>query len=566
MTKPPTGRLSLNLNSNRVILTAAMFKFKKIPHTFAIVFFIIIVAATLTWVLPAGKYTEQKQLVNGEELTTMVFRYDNSLPESQSQNTGSGGKPQTWQVFAALFKGFVKQSNIIIFILMIGGAFWIMNQSRAIDVGILAFLRFTHGLERYKFIRKLGVHNIVIVLIILMFSIFGAVFGMSEETIAFIIILVPLAIRMGYDSIVGVCMVYVAAHIGFAGAVLNPFTIGIAQGLAKIPLFSGIEYRIFCWAVINFVGIAFVLFYARKVKRNPMRSNVYEEDAYWRQKESENLETIEYQTPKAAWVVYSVILAALIAFSIYHPVSKLSIGNSSVTFSVLPISTLLFALGGLLTLRRSVHFFILHLLAFTILFLIIGVMGYGWYVMEIATLFMALGIASGLSMGHSADKISRLFLEGAKDILSAAVIVGLAGGIIVILEDGGVIDTILYSLSKGMADFGKIASIGVMYTIQTIINIIIPSGSAKAALTMPIMAPFSDLIGVSRQATVMAFQFGDGFTNMITPTSGVLIGALGVARIPYDKWVKWIWPLMLMLIVIGFLLLIPTVLFRLNGF
>jgi uncharacterized ion transporter superfamily protein YfcC len=409
-------------------------------------------------------------------------------------------------------------------------------------------------------------NNIVLVLIMLMFSLFGAIFGMSEETIAFVIILVPLAIRMGYDSIVGVCMVYVAAHIGFAGAVLNPFTIGIAQGLADIPLFSGIEYRIFCWIVLNLVGISFILYYANRVKKKPMLSPVYKEDAYWREKGEGDVENIEYHTPLAAWIVFGLVQASLIAFSFIYPVSVLTIGNSSITVSIIPVSAALFAIGGIVTLRKSVHFFILHLLAFTILYLIIGVMGYGWYVMEIATLFMAMGIAAGLSMSHTADKIARLFLEGVKDILAAAVIVGLAGGIIVILDDGGVIDTILYGLSKSMADFGNIASIGVMYFIQTVINVVIPSGSAKAAITMPIMAPFSDLIGISRQATVMAFQFGDGFTNMITPTSGVLIGALGVARVPYEKWVKWVLPMLLTLIIIGFLLLIPTVTMQLNGF
>jgi uncharacterized ion transporter superfamily protein YfcC len=186
--------------------------------------------------------------------------------------------------------------------------------------------------------------------------------------------------------------------------------------------------------------------------------------------------------------------------------------------------------------------------------------------MEIATLFMALGIASGMAINKSADEIAKLFLEGVKDILSAAIIVGLAGGIIVVLEDGGIIDSILYGLSKAMGNFGNVASVGVMYAIQTIINIVIPSGSAKAAITMPIMAPFSDLIGISRQATVMAFQFGDGFTNMITPTSGVLIAVLGVARIPYHKWVKWVWPLILTVVILGFLLLIPTVTMKLNGF
>ena len=153
-----------------------------------------------------------------------------------------------------------------------------------------------------------------------------------------------------------------------------------------------------------------------------------------------------------------------------------------------------------------------------------------------------------------------------KDIMSAALVVGLAGGIIVILQDGKVIDTILFNLAKGMEGLGQVATVGMMYVIQTLINLVIPSGSAKAALTMPIMAPFSELIGLSKQATVMAFQFGDGFTNLITPTSGVLIAVLGVSRIPYDKWFKWAWKFILVLVILGFLLLIPTVLIPMNGF
>jgi uncharacterized ion transporter superfamily protein YfcC len=537
---------------------------KKVPHTYVIVFSIIVIAAIMTWFIPPGKYVKETKIIDGKEKTEMVFYYQNSLPQehiAKYQPT-----KQTWQVFSALFKGFVKQSNIIIFILMIGGAFWIMNESKAIDIGILAFLKFTRRIENNKFMRMLGVDNIIIILIMLMFSVFGAVFGMSEETIAFAIILVPLAISMGYDSIIGVCMVYVAAHLGFAGAVLNPFTIGIAQGLAGIPLFSGIEYRIFAWVVINALGIVFVLYYARKIKLNPKLSPVYNEDEYWRRREQNETTEIKYYTPKIAWFVFGAIVLVLTLFSLIHSTTMLKIGNSSVSLSLLPVLTVIFAVFGFISLRKSVHFFILLLLAYTIIFLIVGVMGYDWYVMEIATLFMALGIASGLSINKSADEIAKLFLEGVKDILSAAIIVGLAGGIIVVLEDGGVIDSILYGLSKAMGNFGNIASVGVMYLIQTIINIVIPSGSAKAAITMPIMAPFSDLIGISRQATVMAFQFGDGFTNMITPTSGVLIAVLGVARIPYHKWVKWVWPFILTIVILGFLLLIPTVTMKLNGF
>ncbi len=530
-----------------------MSKKRKIPHTYAIIFYIIIIAAALTWVIPGGEYVAVVADVDGRVEKEMVFQQVES-------------NPQTWQIFAALFKGFERQAGIIVFILMIGGAFWILNASKAIDVGILSFLKFTRKLERYKLFRVMGVDNIVITLVMVLFSIFGAVFGMSEETIAFIIIMVPLSITMGYDSIVGVSMCFVAAGLGFAGAVLNPFTIGIAQGIAELPLFSGFEYRLFSWLIINVVGIGYVLRYAKRVKKDPSKSPVYQNDTFWREKGKVDLDTIEFKTTISAWVVYGIILAALIIFSVIYPMTEMKIGNASMILPMLPISTILFAISGPINLRKSSHFFVLSLLLYTILFLIIGVMGYGWYIMEIATLFFAMGIFSGVAMGYSANTNVKLFLEGVRDIVSAALVVGLAGGIIIILEDGRVIDSILHSMANAMKDVGQVGAVGIMYIIQTVINIVIPSGSAKAALTMPIMAPFSDLIGLSRQATVMAFQFGDGFTNMITPTSGVLIGVLGVAKIPYDKWVRWITPLMVILMILGFLLLIPTVTIQLSGF
>ena len=548
-------------------------KKRRVPHTFVIVFFIIVIAAMMTWFIPPGKYVSEQV---GEE-TVMTFHYLDELNAGgvSTPSTGSGSgsttaefhaEPQTWQVFSAFYKGFVKQSNIIAFILIIGGAFWIMNKSRAIDMGIFSFLKFTKRLERNKLVRKIGVNNIVIIMVMLLFSLFGSVFGMSEETIAFTLIIIPLAVSMGYDSIVGLCMVYVAAHIGFSGAMLNPFTIGIAQGIAEIPLFTGIGYRAVCWAILTIVGIVFVLWYANKVKKNPQSSIMYEDDAYWRKTADIPEEELERYTPRKAWWVFAFLTIVLIVFSVLYPQTTLKIGNQATTLPLLPIGTAAFALLSVVTLRKTVHYFVLTLLFATVYFLIVGVLGYDWYIMEIASLFLVLGITSGLAVNKSASDIAKLFLEGMGDILSAAVIVGLAGGIVIVLQDGGIIDTILYGLSRSMSNMGKIASAEIMYGIQTLINIVIPSGSAKAAITMPIMAPFSDLIGISRQATVMAFQFGDGFTNMITPTSGVLMAALGVARIPWDKWVRFIWKFILVLVVIGALLLIPTVTMELAGF
>ncbi|HKJ78731.1 MAG TPA: hypothetical protein VKA10_04310 [Prolixibacteraceae bacterium] len=529
---------------------------KKVPHTYVIIFFLIVLSAGLTWFIPGGSFERQTEMVNGVEREVIQpgsFEYVES-------------SAQTWQIFSSFFDGIVNTSNIIAFILIIGGAFWILNESKSIDIGIYSFLNTSKKWERSKLLRKIGINNIILIVIMFIFSLFGAVFGMSEETIAFTVVFVPLAVSMGYDSIVGVSLCFVAAALGFAGAFLNPFTVGIAQGLSNIPLFSGIEYRIFMWGILNVAGFSYLLGYAKKVKQNPLKSPVYKEDAYWRKRSSESNIEFKYTVTKSAWASFIFLSVVLVVFSILYPMSSLTIGSFNLQGPAIPVLTAFFILSGIISLLKTVHYFILTLLTFAILFLITGVMGYGWYISEIATLFLALGIFSGIAANNSPNQITKLFITGAKDILPAALVVGLARGIIVILEDGNIIDTILYSVSASMQDLGKVGSVAVMYLIQTGLNIFVPSGSGQAALTIPIMSQISDLIDVSRQATVVVFQLGDGITNMITPTSGVLIAVLGVARIPYEKWFKWVWKFILMLFVLGFLLLLPTVLMDLNGF
>ena len=534
----------------------------KVPHTFTIVFSLIVLAAISTWIVPAGEFVRESVVVQNADGSTM----ERQVVQNDSFHYVER-VPQTWQIFSSLFNGFVDKADIIIFILMVGGAFWILNNSHAIDIGVMAFLRKVLRLNKYKLFQKVGVENIIISLIMIMFSLFGAVFGMSEETIAFVVIFVPLAISMGYDSIVGVCMCYVAAHVGFAGAMLNPFTIGIAQGIAGLPLFTGIEYRFICWILLTVVGIAFVLWYANRVKRHPEKSPMYKLDDYWRQRSQEQQEhPVEYYTPTSAWVLYGILSVLMLVCAFLMPTTSVAIGGGTTTLPIIPILAAIFVVTSFFLLRKTVHYFILNILLFTICFLIVGVLGYGWYVMEISSLFLAMGICSGIADNQGADDIAKLFLTGCKDILSAALVVGLASGIIFILSDGKVIDTILYGLTRSLAETGEVASVGVMYLFQTLLNLIMPSGSAKAALTMPIMSQFADLIHVSRQTTVLAFQFGDGFTNMITPTSGVLIACIGVAKIPYATWVRWIWKFILALIFIGFLLIIPTLFFTFPGF
>ena len=438
----------------------------KVPNTYVIIAAIIALCAVLTWFVPGGQY------VKAEDGTLTYEAVDNV--------------PQTWQVLSAIYHGFVKQAGIIVFILVVGGAFWLLNATGAVEVGIR------------RFIVKIGKRDLlVLVALTVLFSLAGAVFGMSEETIPFVGIVVPLVVSMGYDAFMGMLIVYVASNVGFSSAFLNPFTVGIAQGMADIPLFSGMGYRIFCWALLTILMVVFVCVYAKRTRK-------------------------------------AVVIS-----------SDPSVIPSEAKESLQPLSK-----------RQS---WILIVLLLTVVALIVGVTCWHWYMPEITGLFLGMGILCGIIAGFSANRIADELIAGARDILSAALVVGFASGIIVILQDGKVVDSILHAMQDGLDGTGGAASLSAMYGIQALINFLIPSATAKAAITIPIMAPFADMVGVSRQAMVLAFQFGDGFTNMVTPTSGVLIAALAMARIPYAKWVKWIWKGVAVLLVLGLLLLLATV-------
>ena len=441
----------------------------KVPNTYVIIAVIIALCAVLTWFLPGGQYVKAEDGTLSYEAVDAV--------------------PQTWQVLSAVYHGFVKQAGIIVFILVVGGAFWLLNATGAVEAGI------------QRFIVRIGRRDrLVLVALTVLFSLAGAVFGMSEETIPFVGIVVPLVVSMGYDAFMGMLVVYVASNVGFSSAFLNPFTVGIAQGMADLPLFSGMGYRIFCWAFLTLLMVVFVWFYARRTKK---------------------------QT---------------------SPLAPSGLGRSDTK----P-----------LTRRQS---WILVVLLLTVIALIVGVTCWDWYMPEITGLFLGMGIVCGFIAGFPANKIADELIAGARDILSAALVVGFASGIIVILQDGKVVDSILHGMQEGLDGSSPVASLSAMYGIQALINFIIPSATAKAAITIPIMAPFADMVGVSRQAMVLAFQFGDGFTNMVTPTSGVLVAALAMARIPYAKWVKWVWKGVLVLLVLGLLLLLPTALLSISEF
>lgn len=532
----------------------------KIPHTYVLLFSIIVLAAALTWIVPAGEFDRVEQKV-GESTRLVPVPGSYHLVESN---------PQSWQVFSALFNGFVKQAAIIAFIFIVGGVFFLVQKTQAIDRGIFDFINFASKLNKYRFVQKVGgSEQMVVAACMLLFGVFGSVFGMSEETIPFVLVFVPLSISLGYDSIVGVAMCFLGAAFGFAGATLNPFTIGIAQGIAGVQPFSGLEYRIIVFIILMSFAIFYVLRYAKRIKQNPSLSPVYEEDAYWRNtsnSQSESAEPLHIKADTKSVIAFALSLVVFILFAFQHRFTGLSFGSLQFQLPMVPALAISFAIFGAFALKKSKAYFILTLLAYTILVIIVGVLGYNWYVSEIATLFLAFGILSGVVYGFNGDTIANYFIEGFKDIAGAAIVVGLAAGILEILNSGKIIDTLLNHVATSFADLPASLSVGIMFLVQTLVNIFVPSGSGQAALTMPLMAPLADLLGVSRQSAVMAFQFGDGFTNMITPTSGVLIAVIGMAKIPYKKWLTWIIKLQLWLLLIGFLLLLPTVFLKLPGF
>lgn len=455
---------------------------KKIPDTLVLIGIIMLAFALLTWIIPAGQY--EYQFIDGRQA---------AIPGSYHR---TGANPQgIWDLLMAPVKGFAGAAQIIGFCFLVGGAFGILNRTGAINAGLYGVIR--------KYRNRPGNKKVILALLMVLFSVAGATFGMSESVLVFIMITIPLSRALGYDSIVGISVSFLAAGVGFAGALTNPFTIGIAQGIAGIELFSGWEYRLLIWVVLTSTAIFYVLRYAGRIEKQPERSPVYLLDQS-RKDEQEGISLADQN---------------------YN-------------------------------LRRKI---IVWMLFAAILILILGSNLGSWYINEITGLFLALGILSALVYRLPVKEASSAFVSGARDMLTAGLVIAMSKGLLVLATEGRIIDTMLFGLAGAMDGLPRIVSTELMFIFQGILNFFIPSGSGQAALTMPIMAPLSDLIGISRQTAVLCFQMGDGINNMIIPTSGVTMGVLSISGIPYNTWFKWLLPLMLIFFLLVMLLLIPPV-------
>ncbi|MBL7084347.1 MAG: putative basic amino acid antiporter YfcC [Candidatus Aminicenantes bacterium] len=458
----------------------------KLPHTLVLIYFMVILTVIATWVVPGGEYERVEK-----DGRTMPVADSFKFIERQPQGIGA--------LFISPIKGFIEAAYIIVFIFVVGGAFAVIQKTGAITA-------FIHNLA-LKFGESKALRALLIPITMIIFSLGGAIFGMCEETMPFVLIFVPLALSLGYDTIVGVSIPFVGAAAGFAGAFFNPFTVGIAQGIAGLPLYSGMGYRIIIWILGTAIAIIIVMRYASRVLKDPERSITYKEDL--ERKKSLELD-IKHQ-------------------------DKIKILRS--------------------------HKRVLFLFLAGMALLVFGILRYKWYINEIAGLFLALGILSGIVGRLKSEVLAKSFVDGAKDMINAALIIGCARAILVVAMDGKILDTTLYYMAKAISNFHPIISSQMMFVCQCIINFFVHSGTAQAALTMPIMAPLGDLVGITRQTTVFAFQLAE-YINPILPTSGVTMGVLGLARLRWEKWARWLIPLVVIWVIFGFLSLIIPVLIR----
>ena len=485
----------------------------------------VIAAAILTMIVPVGVFTATQEAENGKTVLdpssyTNLFIEDDGVLKADLCGTTHRKPIALFKPFGGMgvlnyvFEGLTSGSKwgtavgIIAFILIAGGSFGVVLRTGAVENGILTMIRKTKGKE-----------SLLLPLLFLLFSLGGAIFGMGEEAIPFAMIIVPIVIAMGYDAVTGILITYAATQIGFATSWMNPFSVAIAQGVAGVPLMSGAGFRIFMWVFFTVLGIVFTWFYAKRIKKNPLKSVSYDSDRYFR----EDFEAREMENRE---------------FTIGH---------------ILVLLTVLAA----------------------VIWVVWGVVGYGvgngYYIPSIATVFFIMGLVTaiiagifklnGMTFNDSADA----FRKGAADLVGAALIVGMAKGIILVLggDDTGtpnVLNTILYGMGSVLSGLPEVLSAWFMYLFQSIFNFFVVSGSGQAALTMPLMAPLAEIVGVTKQVAVLAFQLGDGFTNLIVPTSGCLMGVLGVARLDWGNWVKFQIKFQGLLAVFGTLFIILAVL------
>jgi uncharacterized ion transporter superfamily protein YfcC len=466
-----------------------------LPSAYTILFFLIVLAALATWFVPAGTYdlTEDGEPIPGtyHEVESHPARIVvdsltapiNGLYGIENQK-GNINYYNRGTLFGAI--------DVALFIIVIGGFLGVTMRTGAIQAGIGRLVQRLRGKERW-----------MIPLLMVVFALGGSTYGMAEESLAFYALVITVMIAAGYDAVTGAAIVLLGCGIGTLGSTINPFATGIASGFAGIPISDGLVGRLVILIVGLAIGIFFVMRYADRVKADPARSLVAdmkaENEAHF--KADEQAGEIGPLTGQ-----HKLILAFFgLAFGV-------------MMYGVIPWEDLGIPLPTL-----------------------------WWWFPEMTASFLLFSVAIGLIGGMKEGDLTSTFVSGAGELLGVALIIGIARGITVIMNNGEITDTVLHWAEVALGDVGVAVFAIVMFLLFLPLSFLIPSSSGLATVAMPIMAPLAVFIGVSEALVVTAYQSGNGLMNLFIPTSAVVMGGLAIARVPYGRYLRWVWPLLLAL-------------------
>lgn len=452
-------------------------KFKlKMPNIVALLVILTIVAAVLTWIIPAGTFERIK-----EGSRTVVVPGTFQLIDQTPQGI--------WDIFMAITKGFQGSAAMIFMIFFISAAIYVLEKSGTIDACFSKLVTKVKGKEWFA-----------ILIVMLAMTMGGATGVFGNATLALIPIGIILSEALGYDKFLGFAMIFFGSFSGFNVGWANVGTIGIAQEIAELPMFSGLGVRVGMHIVNFLLCYGFVMLYANKVKKSHTSSLNYEDGMA-----KEQVMGVQGNTDNKV----------LVELNWKHIVSIL-------------------------------------LTAVAIAVIVIGSLKYKWGPDHYSTVFLMLTVVLGLLHGFGVSGTADAFINGCKTMVMAAFIVGFARAITIVMSNGQILDTVVYYLSIPVSKFGAVIGANLMLLSNILVNFFISSGSGQATAVMPIMVPIADLTGITRQVAVQTYQFGDGFTNCIIPTVGTLMGGLGFANTKYSKYLKWVMPLITIQILLSF--------------
>ena len=459
-------------------------KFKiHMPHVITLIFFLIIVVAILTWILPSGEFERTiMETSTGEREVAVAGTYHTVAKITED---GTSLRQGIAEVLMAPGKGIQSMVEVLAFVFIIGGVVQIMAKTNALNMGI------------QKVVRKLGSKDVLIIPILMaLFGLGGSTFGMSDELVPFYLLIMPIMFAMGYDSMTTFMTVCLSATVGYAASTVNPFCVLVAQGIAGIQGNPQLVFRMIQWVIMMAVIIAFVTWRAMKIKKNPENSITFQDDL---QKRKE-------------------------------------MGGEDVDFN------------QNMTLRQKL---VLATFVIGMVIVVFGLVNFGWYMNELSMCFLGMGILMGIFGGLTETEIAEEFITGVKDIAFAAMVIGFCSGIMVVAQDGKIIDTILNTLSNLVANSNNVVFAAVLYVVQSLLTLFVPSSSGLAALSIPILAPLCDLHGVNPEAAVTALQYGNQLTNLLSPVAGTTVAGLAVCRISFAQWWKTIWKVWIILAVLA---------------